>query len=93
MNRNNERFKYLTVMIIGFIIMIAVPEIISAAPIRAGVSKINITKDNPTSLVNDPLYARALVLDDGKRRVVIISMDIVNIGYSDLNEIRTRLQN
>jgi hypothetical protein len=63
------------------------------AAIRAGVSKVNITKDKPTGLVNDPLYAKALVLDDGKNKAVVITTDMINIGLSELAEIRTRLQN
>ena len=65
----------------------------NAAALRAGVSKISITKDKPTEPVNDPLYAKALVLDDGKTRVVIITMDLVNISFADLTAIRTRLRN
>lgn len=63
------------------------------AALRAGVSKVNITKDKPTGLVNDPLYAKVLVLDDGKNKAVVITMDIINIGLPELAEIRTRLQN
>ena len=66
---------------------------INSAPLRAGVSKINITKDKPTELVHDPLYAKALVLDDGKTKAVIITMDIINISIDDLSEIRARIQN
>lgn len=66
---------------------------ISAATLRAGVSKINITKDNPTDLVNDPLYAKALVLDDGKTKIVIITMDIINVNSELLTGVRVRIQN
>lgn len=65
---------------------------INVASIRAGVSKINITKDNPTELINDPLFAKALVLDDGKTKIVIITMDIIEISFTALLEIRTRIQ-
>jgi hypothetical protein len=65
----------------------------NAAPLRAGVSKISITKDKPTGLINDTLYAKALLLDDGKTKAVVITMDILNISFKDLNEIRTRIQN
>jgi len=63
------------------------------AALRAGVSKVNITKDKPTGLVNDPLFARALVLDDGKNKAVVITTDLINIGLAELAEIRTRVQN
>ncbi len=66
---------------------------VNGASLRAGVSKVNITKDHPAELVNDPLYARVLVLDDGKTKAVVITMDIINISFTDLPLIRTRIQN
>jgi hypothetical protein len=65
---------------------------IHAVSLRAGVSKVNITQDNPTVLVNDTLYARILILDDGKTGLVLISMDIINISLPALSEIRSRLE-
>lgn len=47
---------------------------------RAGVSKSDITTDDKSAVIKDPLYAKALVLDDGKTELVIISMDVVAIG-------------
>lgn len=61
--------------------------------LRAGVAKANITKDRPTGLVNDPLFARALVLNDGRNKVVIITMDIVNIPFPAITQIRYGIQN
>ena len=49
-------------------------------PLRAGVAKSEITTYEPGIAVNDPLYAKALVLDDGKTKVAIIGMDAVAIG-------------
>ena len=66
---------------------------IHAASIRAGVVRVNITKDKPTALVNDPLYAKVLVLDDGTTKAVIITIDIVVIEDSLIWEIRNRIQN
>jgi hypothetical protein len=43
-------------------------------------------------LINDPLYAKALVLDDGKTKVVIVSMDIINVSIPVLTEIRKRIE-
>jgi hypothetical protein len=48
--------------------------------LRAGVAKSDITTDKPKFVVNDRLYAKALVLDDGLTKVAIISMDSVAIG-------------
>ena len=52
---------------------------INAASLSAGVASVNITKDKPTALVNDPLYAKVLVLDDGTTKAVIIAIDIITI--------------
>lgn len=48
--------------------------------LRGGVAKSDITINDPEITVNDPLYAKALVLDDGKTRLAIITMDAVAIG-------------
>ena len=66
---------------------------INAASLRAGVASVNITKDKPTALVNDPLHAKVLVLDDGTTKVVIITIDIITIENSLISEIRNRIQN
>ncbi len=49
-------------------------------PLRAGVAKADITTDAEGVRVNDPLFAKALVLDDGKTRLAIVAMDAVAIG-------------
>jgi hypothetical protein len=58
--------------------------------LRAGCGKRNITKNQATSgvvkgkhrdvRVNDPLMAKALVLEDGDTKFVIIAMDVLAIG-------------
>lgn len=48
--------------------------------LHAGTAKREITVCEPGIEVNDPLYARALVLDDGKSKIAIISMDAIAIG-------------
>lgn len=53
---------------------------LSPSQLRAGVAKSEITTDDERVRVNDPLYAKALVLDDGSTTVVIITMDAVAIG-------------
>ncbi|NOZ20654.1 MAG: hypothetical protein GXP25_06150, partial [Planctomycetes bacterium] len=51
-----------------------------AGSLRAGVAKSDITTDAKDVAVNDPLYAKALVLDDGRTKAAIIAMDVVAIG-------------
>src|SRR5690606_22621821 len=68
------------------------------AQLRAGVAKVDIT-DRTVGLVNDPLYAKALIVDDGTNKMVIITLDVVAIeeigpiqnGY--LSKVRTQIQN
>jgi len=67
------------------------------AKIKAGVAKIDIT-DRSVGLVNDPLYVKALVLDNGLTKMVIITLDVVALeeigpikaGY--LSKVRTQIQ-
>ena len=66
---------------------------VKAASLRAGVAKISITKEKPTALVNDPLYAKAFVISDGKTKAVIISMDVGGIQTPFLNKVRALIKN
>ncbi len=72
--------KSIRVAILGSLIFVAV--ISQAAPIqaalKAGAAKVDIT--NRDGLVNDPLHVRALVIDDGRQAVVILTLDVVSIG-------------
>ena len=65
---------------------------IYAASLRAGAAKIDVTKNPPAVLVNDPLYVKALVLDDGKTKAVIITLDVVLIKNEFVEETRARIQ-
>ena len=72
----------------------------AAAPasLRAGVAKSNITTEAEGVRVNDPLFAKALVLDDGTTRLAIVAIDAVAIGgIGEINdnflpELRARIQ-
>ncbi|MBN2293653.1 MAG: hypothetical protein JXM70_14585 [Pirellulales bacterium] len=48
--------------------------------LRAGVAKSDITTDAKGVRINDPLYAKALVLDDGRTKLAIVAMDATAIG-------------
>ena len=48
--------------------------------LRAGVAKSDITTGAKGIRVNDSLYAKALVLDDGKTKLAVIAMDVTAIG-------------
>lgn len=49
------------------------------AEMRAGAAKVDITNDE-AGLVNDRLYARALVITSGEATAVLVSIDAVAIG-------------
>jgi hypothetical protein len=52
----------------------------AASVLRAGVAKSDITTDAEGVRINDPLYAKALVMDDGTTKLAIIAMDVTAIG-------------
>ena len=70
----------------------------AAGSLRAGVAKSDITTSAKGTRVNDPLYAKVLVLDDGRTKVAIIAMDAVAIGgIGDIGDdflptLRSRIQ-
>jgi pimeloyl-ACP methyl ester carboxylesterase len=53
------------------------PAVLSASgELRAGTAKVNITPDNPTQPVHDPVYARSLVLEINGERLGFVSVDL-----------------
>ena len=42
--------------------------------------------------VRDPLYSKALVLDDGKERVVVIANDLIGLDRETVRTIRMRIE-
>jgi len=69
-----------------------------AAGLRAGVAKVDVT-NTKAGPVNDPLYAKALVLKDDATTAVIITVDAVAIGEIGpikndyLPQVRSQLEN
>lgn len=52
----------------------------AAGPLRAGVAKSDITTEAEGVRINDPLYAKALVMDDGTTKLAILALDVTAIG-------------
>jgi hypothetical protein len=79
------------------VLMLAAMDATQAAELRAGVSKVDIT-DRAAGPVNDPLFAKALVLKRGETTVVLITVDAVaigeigRIGNGFLAEVRRQLE-
>lgn len=73
-----------------------------ALTFKAAVSKIDITPDNPQQLlgyqarkstgIHDRIYHRAVVLDDGETRFVLVSSDICVISPTEYDVVAARLQ-
>ena len=48
--------------------------------LRAGVAKSDISREEEGVRINDPVFAKALVMEDGTTRLVIVAMDVTAIG-------------
>jgi len=62
-----------------------------AAPLRAGVAKVNITYWESGGIVKDSAYARALVLENGSTKLVILSVDVKNVN-AFLDNVRSQIK-
>ncbi|HGJ66965.1 TPA: hypothetical protein ENS27_16520 [bacterium] len=72
--------------------------------LRAGVSKVNITpyigiwltgfaaRFKPSEAILDDLYARAIVFDDGKENLAMVTCDILTLDESSIKNIRKKVQ-
>jgi neutral ceramidase len=67
--------------------------------LQAGFGQVDITPSLPCAKVGwlvhitadtlrDPLYARACVLDDGRHRLAIVSLDLLSIRWLEVDRIR-----
>ena len=68
--------------------------------LKAGVAKTDVTppvgsrmagfagRVFPSLAVHDPLWARAVVLDDGERRVGLVVMDLIGVSESTVSKVR-----
>jgi hypothetical protein len=76
-----------------------IPSADAATVLRAGVAKSEITTEEKGVVINDPLYAKVLVLDDGTKQIAIIALDalaiggIGDIGDDFLPKLRARIEN
>src|SRR4051812_42188936 len=81
---------------------LACPYIASAADLRAGIAKVEITpapgeqmwgyenRTKPATGMLDPLYARVLILNAKDRRIALIALDLGRaFGPASLDQLRT----
>lgn len=70
--------------------------------LRAGAAAVDVTPDGPVWMggygfwrrsegVHDPLYARALVLDQGGFRLALVAMDVVGLQRGDVLKLHERI--
>ena len=70
--------------------------------VRAGFAQVDITPQEPVDLagyfnrrvsqgVLDPLYAKALVLEDGEKKLALIVLDLIGVSADLTGRIRQRL--
>lgn len=72
--------------------------------IKAGISEVNITppvgvsmcgfaaRGGPSEAIHDELYARVLVLDDGKTQVAIVGADVISFAPDLVSGIREMVE-
>ena len=71
--------RQLALLALGWLCLSVAFNSAPAAQLLAGVAKVDIT-DRAAGPVNDPSYAKALVLKDGATTVVLVTVDAVAIG-------------
>lgn len=49
-------------------------------------------QNRPASGVNDPLWARTMVLDDGKSRLALCVIDMIGFGHDEVVSVRKKLK-
>ncbi len=71
--------------------------------LKAGVAKVDLTppvgvrmagfasRSFPALAVHDPLWAKAIVFDNGRRRVAMVGMDLIGIAEKFVSAVRDRV--
>ena len=91
-----------TTILVGMILFACVFSSVAEAALKAGTSKVDITppvgvwlsgygsRNKPSEGILDPLYAKALVLDDSQEKIAIVSADLLWVPLEMTNEIRQK---
>ena len=94
--------KHVCLSVIRLLAIMAIPQLAladeTAGPLKAGAAKVDITPTSYPVLVNGgmtsrsvdkaitPLYARAVVVDDGVQRIAMVVVDSCMIGREVLDD-------
>jgi neutral ceramidase len=89
----------------GWLLLSVLPFVAHAQSFKAGVARADITpapgvelwgysnRSGPATGTLDPLYARVLVLDDGRQAVAVVTLDLGrSFGQPQMNFVRTRVR-
>lgn len=92
------------ILLVGIILLTCVFGPSTRGELKGGTSKVDITppigvwlsgygsRDKPSEGILDPLYAKALVLDDGQSKIAIVSADLLWVPLEATNEVRQKVQ-
>jgi hypothetical protein len=85
------------VRVTAIFLLVAIMEItavseVKVTSLRAGAARQDITREKPKVPVNDALFAKALVFDNGKTKVVIIAIDLGGVNSDFVAKVRQRVQ-
>jgi len=99
-----KKHTFVTTLLVGMFLLTCVFSSITEAALKAGTSKVDITppigawlsgygsRKKPSEGILDPLYAKALVLDDGREKIAIVSADLLWVPLEMTNEVRQKVQ-
>lgn len=88
-------------------VVLAVASAVAAEGLRAGFAEVDITPEvgkgrnvylagyghnRPATGVHDPIMTRAVVLDDGEKKIALVSIDVVGLMYPTTLAIRDELK-
>jgi len=93
-----------TTLVVGMILLACVFGSSADGAFKGGTAKVDITppigawlsgygsRKKPSEGILDPLYAKALVLGDGREKIAIVSADLLWVPLEMTNEIRQKVQ-
>ena len=74
---NCRFFLPLAALSLSLFLLAAIQAPAAEGQLRVGTAKVNITPENPTEPVHDPVFVRSLILDVEGTRVALIAIDLV----------------
>lgn len=99
-----RKYTFMTMVLVGMILLTCVFSSSAHGELKGGTAKVDITppvgawlsgygsRNKPSEGILDPLYAKALVLDDGHSKIAIVSADLLWVPLKITNEIRQKVQ-